>query len=145
MPNYNSTETKGNVALAIEILGPSPECFIMMEGRVEDFEPDSRLSVSFPVKKEYCNPAGTMQGGLITGAFDNVFGPLCYLATRTTATTTIDLLTHYHRPILPGDRLLITAAVKTKGRTKVHMVADAYNSEGKLIASASSTYIHISR
>ncbi|HQO02846.1 MAG TPA: PaaI family thioesterase [Spirochaetota bacterium] len=128
-----------------KLLGGSPNCFQFMDGRVREYEPGKSLTVSFPVREEYLNPAGTMQGGFISGAFDNVFGPLCHLLTQTTATTTIDLNTSYHRPIFPGDELTIRAEVKSQGKTKVHMVADAYNAEGKLIASSTTTYIHLKR
>ncbi len=122
---------------------PSPDCFRTMEGCVEDYCPGTSLSVSFPVKESYLNPAKTMQGGFITAAFDNVFGPFCLLESGTPATTTIDINTTYHRPIMPGDTLRVTAFLKSKGKTKIHMIADAYNSEGKLVASATSTYIYL--
>lgn len=126
-------------------LGPVPHCFSFMQGRVIDFNEGQRLTVGFPVLEQYLNPAGSMQGGFITAAFDNVFGPLCYSATQTTYTTTLDIITSYHRPIWAGDELIITATVKTQGKTKVHMMAEAYNRENKLIATATSDYIHVNR
>lgn len=145
MTPHDAGSDAGNAQRAIELLGDSPACFRLMAGRVEHYRADDLLTVSFPVQPDYCNPAGTMQGGLITGAFDNVFGPLCYLATRSRATTTIDLQTHYHRPVRPGDTLRITAAVKTRGRTKVHMTADAHDGEGRLVATATCTYLVLER
>ncbi len=126
-------------------LGPVPRCFSFMQARVLDYIEGQSLTICFPVLEDYLNPALTMQGGFITAAFDNVFGPLCYSATRTTATTTIDINTSYHRPIMAGDELIITATVKSKGKTKIHMMAEAYNQEKKLIATATSNYIHINR
>lgn len=124
-------------------MGPVPNCFKFMQGRVIDYVVGESLTISFPVLEIYLNPAGTMQGGFITAAFDNVFGPLCYSLTRTTKTTTIDISTSYHRPILQGDELIITAAVKVLGKTKIHMTAEAYNRDKKLIATATTNYIHI--
>jgi len=126
-------------------LGPVPYCFTHMQGQVLDFIEGESLTISFPVLKNYLNPSGSMQGGFITAAFDNVFGPLCYLATKTTATTTVDIITSYHRPIFEGDELIITATVKNKGRTKIHMIAEAYNRDNKLVATASCDYIRVSR
>lgn len=126
-------------------LGPVPYCFKYMQGTVLDFVEGESLTISFPVLRDYLNPSGTMQGGFITAAFDNVFGPLCYLATKTTATTTIDIITSYHRPIFEGDELIITATVKNKGRNKIYMTAEAYNQDKKLVATASSDYIRVSR
>lgn len=126
-------------------LGPVPHCFSFMQARVIDFVDGQSLTIGFPVLENYLNPARTMQGGFITAAFDNVFGPLCYSATRTTSTTTVDISTSYHRPIIAGDELIITATVKSQGRTKIHMMAEAYNRENKLIATATTNYIHINR
>lgn len=126
-------------------LGPIPHCFSFMQARVIDYISGQSLTIGFPVRENYLNPARTMQGGFITAAFDNVFGPLCYLTTRTTTTTTLDINTSYHRPILEGDELIITATVKSSGKTKIHMVAEAYNQENKLIATATTNYIHVNR
>jgi len=146
MASSNVVEEKVSDNKEIESkLGVIPNCFRFMGGEVRAHEEGRSLTVAFPVREQYTNPAGTMQGGFITGAFDNVFGPLCYLATQTPMTTTIDINTSYHRPIFPGEELIIRAEVKTRGKTKVHMVAEAFNGEGKLIASATSTYIHLKR
>lgn len=126
-------------------MGPVPHCFTFMQARVIEYDAGQRLTVSFPVLENYMNPAGSMQGGFITAAFDNVFGPLCYSATRTTYTTTLGIITSYHRPIWEGDELIITATVKSQGKTKIHMMAEAYNRENKLIATATTDYLHVNR
>jgi len=126
-------------------MGPVPHCFTFMQARVLEYMEGERLTVSFPVVKNYLNPAGSMQGGFITAAFDNVFGPLCYSATHTTYTTTLGIITSYHRPIWEGDELTITATVKSQGKTKIHMMAEAYNRENKLIATATTDYLHVNR
>ena len=144
----SATEAHNNTSSAEpdEInLGPVPYCFSFMQARVIEYVEGQCLTIGFPVLENYLNPARTMQGGFITAAFDNVFGPLCYSATRTTATTTVDISTSYHRPILEGDELIITATVKSQGKTKIHMVAEAYNQEKKLIATATTNYIHVNR
>ena len=124
-------------------LGMAPNCFLFMQGRLIDYSQNEHLTIAFPVQENYLNPAGSMQGGFITAAFDNVFGPLCHAATGTPATTTVDLYTNYHRPIFAGDELTITASVKSQGKTKIHMVAEAYNKDNKLIATASTNYLYI--
>ncbi|MDO4540230.1 MAG: PaaI family thioesterase [Syntrophomonadaceae bacterium] len=127
-------------AEAIEHLKNSPPCFHYLNGTMVGTQGDDTLVVSFPVKKEYCNPAGSMQGGFVTAAFDNVFGPLSHLVFKT-LTTTVNINTNYHRPIFPGDTLTIKAWAQTRGRTLTHMLGEAYNSEGKLVASADCHYM----
>lgn len=74
-------------------LGSVPHCFSFMQGRILDYIEGESLTIGFPVFRHYLNPSGSMQGGFISAAVDNVFGPLCYSATKTPQTT---------RPILPA-------------------------------------------
>lgn len=122
-------------------LGTPPPCYLHMKAELIEYDPEGGLTVAFPVVQSYLNPAGTMQGGFITAAFDNVFGPLCYLATGTRASAMLDINNSYHRPAFAGDLLTISARVKTKGRTVVHMQGEAYNQENKLVASAHCNYM----
>ncbi len=126
--------------LSVE-LPPAPPCYTNMKAKLMAHKDDAELTVAFPVVEGYCNPAGTMQGGIISAAFDNVFGPLCYRASKTPQSAMVHMNTSYHRPVFPGDELTITARVKTKGRRIVHMEAEAYNRERKLVASAHCDYM----
>ena len=126
-------------------LPPTPNCSVFVPGRITGFVPGTSLTMAFQVAESYTNPGGSMQGGIISAAFDNVFGPLCHVTTQTGATTTMNINTAFHRPIFPGDELTITASVKSKGRTAIYMVAEAYNRENKLIATANTTYVMLNR
>ena len=81
-----------------------------------------------------------MQGGFITAAFDNTFGPLSHLCMKA-FTTTLDINTKYHAPIYPPDLLIVDAEVVKRGKTFLHMRGEARNQEGKLIATADTTYM----
>ncbi len=120
---------------------PVPNCALLMKPEFIEHIPGESITFSFPVLEEYLNPGRTMQGGFITAAFDNVFGPLSLLEMNSFYVTTVNISTSYHRPVFAGEILKITAYVKTKGRKKLHMTADACNGEGQLVASATSDYI----
>jgi acyl-coenzyme A thioesterase PaaI-like protein len=77
-----------------------------------------------------------MQGGFIVAAFDNVFGPLSYAAARCPCVT-MNLTAQFIRPIVPGDRLTITAKVVSRGNQVLYMTAEAFNLKSKLIATGS--------
>lgn len=141
-PGY-ATMLKDPEKLSIlnRVFGEAPPCFSSMQGKVVDFDPGEHFTVSFPVLDSYLNPAGSMQGGFISAAFDNVFGPLCWIASGKPSGVMSEMNAAYHRPIFKGDALAIRACVKVQGRRKVHMLADAFNNENKLIASASATYL----
>lgn len=113
-----------------------PSCFIAMKAEVVHYESRSLLTVQFPVLEESLNPLHTMQGGFIVAAFDNVFGPLSYAAARCPCVT-MNLSAQFIRPILPDDRLTITAKVVSRGNRILYMTAEAFNGKEKLVATGS--------
>lgn len=138
--NNDSESYKPYGELSVE-LPPAPPCYTSMKAELTGHKPGTEMTVLFPVMENYLNPAGSMQGGIITAAFDNVFGPLCYHASGTPASAMVDINTSYHRPVFAGDELSITARVKSKGKRIIHMEAEAYNRDKKLVASANCDYM----
>ena len=112
-----------------------PNCLLEMEGRLLDYEPGKMLQAAFPASPRYANPMGTIQGGFIAAAFDNVLGPLSYLAAGRPCTTS-SLSVNFIRAIQPGDEIRITARVISRSRQTLHLRAEAVNREGKLAAVA---------
>lgn len=121
-----------------------PHCFTTMKVKFLDYESRTMLKVSVPVTEEMLNPLRVMQGGFITAAFDNAFGPLSYLAARNPCTT-LDLHTDYIRSITIGDTLTITARVIYRSGTALHLSAEAANNKGKLIATCTANMMIINR
>jgi len=119
-----------------------PNCFIAMQGEFVEYESRRSLTVSFPVLEESLNPLHTMQGGFLVAAFDNVFGPLSYLAARVPCAT-LSLTTHFMRPVELGDHLIVRANVIARGVQVLQMTGEAFNSKNKLVATASVTAIVI--
>ncbi|MGS0763691.1 PaaI family thioesterase [Syntrophomonas curvata] len=144
MSNRPSGDGEKEYAMIDIDLGTPPRCYTSMQTRLLDLAP-GRVTVAIPVLESYCNPAGSMQGGFISAAFDNAFGPLCSTATPAAKATTLYINTAYHRPIFPDDELIIIATVKSKGRTMVYMTAEGYNRENQLVASASTQYMILDR
>ncbi len=137
--NSNSINSE-NLTLDLHSF-PVPECAQFMEAKFEEHIAGKSISFSFPVKEEYLNPGKTMQGGFITAAFDNVFGPLSVLEMGTFFAAAVSINTSYHRPVFLGDYITVTAYVKAKGKKKLHMLAEACNREGKIVATATSDYL----
>jgi len=124
---------------------PSPRCSSFIKGDFIEYIPGKSLTMAFPVLEDYLNPAQTMQGGIITAAFDNVFGPFCYIESKTGATAAIDINTTYHRPIMAGDVLTVTVHLLAKGRTFIHMTGEAYDSKNRLVATCTTKYMVLDR
>lgn len=124
---------------------PKPNCSGFVKGDFVEYNPGKSLTLAFPVLEDYLNPAQTMQGGIITAAFDNVFGPFCFLVSQTNSTAAIDINTTYHRPIIAGDVLTVTVNLIARGRTFIHMAGEAYDSRNKLIATCNTKYMVLDR
>lgn len=117
-----------------------PNCFKWMQVTPLEYESRTRLTISLPVTEEMLNPMRVMQGGFITAAFDNAFGPLSYVAARNPCTT-LDLHTQYIRPIAVGDTLTVTARVISRGPVSLHLAGEAHNSKGKLVSTCTANMI----
>lgn len=117
-----------------------PNCFRDMQGEFLDYDPRQMLKTRFPVLEESLNPVRKMQGGYITAAFDNTFGPLSYVAARCVCST-IDIQTQFIRPVDEGDLLTITARVVSRGSSTMHLSGEAVNAKGKLVATCTANMV----
>ncbi len=117
-----------------------PNCYQWMNVNVLEYVSRTMLKIEISVTEEMLNPMRVMQGGFITAAFDNTFGPLSYLAARNPCTT-LDIHTQFIRPIIVGDTLTVAARVVSRGPVSMHLSGEAHNSKGKLIATCSSNMI----
>jgi acyl-coenzyme A thioesterase PaaI-like protein len=122
-----------------------PKVFKEMQGRFVAYEKGKSLRAAFPVLERYEGPSGVMQGGMVTAAFDNVYGPFSYLLTSSYCIT-VNLNTSFVRPITRQEGELIVE-VNLVDRTKQFLLLDgrAYNPQGKLIAQCSSQWLVIAQ
>jgi uncharacterized protein (TIGR00369 family) len=121
-------------------LAVPPSCFTAMRGEFLEYDHRKSLKVAFPVLPESLNPQGSMQGGFVAAAFDNVFGPLSFVAARRPCTT-LDLQIQFIRGIRSGDTLSICANVVSCGSRTIHMSGEAHDSHGKLIATGNTNLL----
>lgn len=78
-----------------------PRCFEEMKAEMQRYDPSSQtLRVRIPVESRYENPMGSMQGGFLCAALDNVLGPLSYLVAPPSATTQMNVA--FLRPVTPA-------------------------------------------
>lgn len=139
----------GNEAILQELKNASEE-IIVPKGKVEipprcayelgaeflEYTYKKELKVKFPIPEKYANPAGVLQGGFLTAMFDNSFGPLSYLVAKK-PTTSLDIITHYVRPVKIGSSIIIIVNVVSRSKATLYMTADAYDSKNRLLGSAS--------
>ena len=96
-----------------------------------------------PMRDELRQPHGVMHGGATASIIDTAtaFAVIGALAEGEKATT-VDLTVHYLRPVTEGT-LVCTAKVLRAGRRLLTVSAEVVNDEGKLIATALSTYPNV--
>lgn len=117
-----------------------PKCVTLMKQKFVEYVVGKSITHVYPVAEEYSNQAGGMQGGLISAAFDNTFGVLVWAITNRQEMATLDLNVSFHKPIYLNDKLIITAYIKSRGKTLIHLLGEAYDSKKNLIATANSNY-----
>ena len=95
------------------------------------------------MRDELRQPHGVLHGGATASLIDTAmaFAVITCLAEDEKATT-IDLTVHYLRPVLDG-KITCTARVVRAGRRILTVSAECRNADGKLTATALSTYTKI--
>jgi uncharacterized protein (TIGR00369 family) len=130
---FRSLPTPPGVTL--ELPPPASKALDM---RFEEYVPARSLKATVVVPEQYGNAMGLLQGGFLCAMFDELIGPLSYL-TAGGPTTSLQLTTHFLRPVFAGARLTFTAEVRKAGRTAIYIAEEAYNDDEKLVGTAMST------
>ena len=119
-----------------------PNSFKMLNGEFLDYQPKTELLTQFRIAREFSNPQGTVQGGIIAAAFDDTFGPIG-VATSQKPILTIDMNLQFVRPVPLEEHFYIVTRIVSVSRTTLFIRADGYSHKGKLLAQASSNQIII--
>lgn len=92
------------------------------------------------MRDELRQPHGVMHGGATASLIDTAtaFAVISILP-ETEKATTVDLTVHYLRPVFEG-AITCTAKIVRGGRRLITVSAEAVSDEGKLVATALSTY-----
>lgn len=95
------------------------------------------------MRDELRQPYGLLHGGATASLIDTAMAFACISCLADgEQSTTIDLTVHYLRPHTSGE-VLCTAKVLRAGKRILSVQAEAVNEEGKLIATALSSYTKI--
>jgi uncharacterized protein (TIGR00369 family) len=114
---------------------PMPPSAVMMGWRLIALDAAAgEMEVGFEGKPEFRNPAGYVQGGIISAMMDDAMGPLLVAHTQGRKyPSTIDLHTHFLRPV-PVGPVTVKARVVRLGRQIAFLEAELYERSGKLAA-----------
>ncbi|MEE3098169.1 MAG: PaaI family thioesterase, partial [Pseudomonadota bacterium] len=96
------------------------------------------LRLAFDGKPEFRNPAGVIQGGILSAMVDDTFGPLVG-ATLGRYGVTVDLTTQFLRPVKPG-RIETKARILRRGRSVVFLEGDLMDADGKVCVRCTASF-----
>jgi uncharacterized protein (TIGR00369 family) len=118
---------------------PPPAAVLLGFKLLELDEKAGTIRVSFVADERFLNPAGTVQGGILTAMLDDTMGPAAtaFLGGAHIAQT-LELKTSFYRPGRIG-LIYGTARVKHRGREIIFLEGELTGPDGKLIASATAT------
>ena len=119
---------------------PAPPSAKLLGWRLLDARPDRGwLKVGFEGRAEFCNPAGFIQGGILSAMLDDSMGPAAFMtsAGRFYATT-ISLTVNFLAPAKPGP-LIVEAQVIQLGKSVAFMEGKLMAHGGAVLATASTT------
>lgn len=117
-----------------------PRIFLLLGVEFTEFdETAARLVARFPVRVDYRNPLGFMQGGMLVTAMDNTMGPLCFLCGFFGVSTQIN--TAFVRPVPPDvEWIEVEARIVTRTNNVAQLAATAANPAGKPVALCQATF-----
>lgn len=117
-----------------------PPVFKDMQGEFMQFNAEEGCLITrFPVLERYCNPYGTMQGGMLAAAIDNTLGPLSMLVAPPNVTRRLEIT--YNRSITPElGHILVTANFSGKAGNRLRFKARVRDADGNLLARARATH-----
>ncbi len=99
-----------------------------------------KVVMRLPMREKLRQPHGLLHGGATASLIDTAmaFAVVAHLGDGEKAST-VDLTVHYLRPVT-SETTVCTAKVLRAGKRLLTVAADVVNDEGKLIATALSTY-----
>lgn len=117
-----------------------PACSRLLGWNLISADPEKHeIEIGFSGKREFLNPAGNIQGGILTAMMDDAMGPAVLLASNgRKIASSIDINVHFLRPVKPGS-ITVKARVIRFGRSIAFAEAELFDEGGKLSARATSS------
>ena len=127
------------IKTALDQMTPPPSA-TLLGWRMLDARPsEGWLKVGFDGKPEFCNPAGYVQGGILSAMLDDTMGPAALIMTGGKFyTTTISLTVNFLKAAKPGP-LIVEAQVTQLGKTIAFMEGKLTAEDGTLLATATTS------
>src|ERR1700722_11125670 len=100
---------------------------------------DGWIKIGFDGKPEFCNPAGFVQGGILSAMLDDTMGPAVFVMTEGRLfTTTITMTVNFLAPAKPGP-IVGEARVTQLGKTIAFAEGRLFAADGAVLATATTS------
>src|ERR1700730_56428 len=127
------------IKTALDQMTPPPAAQFLRWHMLDARPSEGWLKVGFGGKREFCNPAGFIQGGILTAMLDDTMGPAVFVMTDGKLyTATITMTVNFLAPVKPGP-LVGKTNVTQLGRTIAFVEGRLVAPDGALIATSSAS------
>jgi uncharacterized protein (TIGR00369 family) len=118
----------------------APPSSRLLGWRILDARPEPGwIRVGFDGKREFCNPAGFVQGGILAAMLDDTMGPAVFIKTDGKLyTATISMTVNFLSPAQVGP-IVGEAIVMQLGKTVVFVEGKLMAEDGAVIATATAS------
>jgi len=117
-----------------------PPCAKLLGWHVIDADPKAgRVKIGFEGKPEFCNPAGFIQGGILSAMLDDTMGPAVFVMTEGKLyTATITMTVNFLAPARVGP-IVGEADVTQLGRTIAFVEGKLTAADGTVLATSTAS------
>jgi len=124
------------IATALDNFTPSPSSKLLGWHLIDARPRDGWIRIGFDGKAAFCNPAGYVQGGILSAMLDDTMGPAVFVMTDGRLyTATISLTVNFLAPARPGP-IIGEAEVVQLGKTVAFVAGRLTDEDGTLLATA---------
>jgi uncharacterized protein (TIGR00369 family) len=127
------------IATALDRLAIPPSSKLLGWHLMDARPKDGWVRIGFEGKQEFCNPAGLVQGGILSAMLDDTMGPAVFVMTEGKLyTATISMTVNFLAPARPGP-IIGEADVTQLGRTIAFVQGRLTAEDGTVLATATTS------
>jgi uncharacterized protein (TIGR00369 family) len=127
------------IATALDHLVAPPSSKLLGWHLIDARPGDGWVRIGFDGRHDFCNPAGFVQGGILSAMLDDTMGPAVFVMTEGRLyTATVTMTVNFLAPAKPGP-ITGEATVTQLGKTIAFVEGRLTDKDGTLLATASSS------
>lgn len=127
------------IATALDRLTAPPSSKLLGWHLLDAHPSEGWVRIGFDGKKEFCNPAGFVQGGILSAMLDDTMGPAVFIMTEGRLyTATITMTVNFLAPAKPGP-IVGEASVTQLGKTVAFVEGRLMAGDGTVLATSTAS------